>query len=48
MHYRSPVLPRLTQPVIDMAIGVVRRLGLSDEVVVVGCKREVSWQPEVP
>lgn len=42
MQYRSPVLHRLTQPVVDMAIRGVGRIGLGDEVVVVGRKREVS------
>ncbi len=41
MHYRSPVLPSLTQPVLDIGLWVVSRMGQGDEVAVVGRKRAV-------
>lgn len=38
MQYRSPFLPRLPQPFINLVVHLVGRLGLGDEVVVVGRK----------
>ena len=46
MQYRSPFLPRLTQPFINLAVHLVGRLGLGDEVVVVG--RKVSLGTTIP
>jgi 2-polyprenyl-3-methyl-5-hydroxy-6-metoxy-1,4-benzoquinol methylase/Zn ribbon nucleic-acid-binding protein len=48
MQYRSRFLPRLTQPFIDLAIQMVRRIGLGDEVVVVGRRPKVSSGATVP
>ena len=39
MHYRSPVLPLLTQPILDMGLRAASRMGLGDEVAVVGRRR---------
>ena len=36
MHYRSPVLPWLTQPILSMVLWIASRMGLGDEVAVVG------------
>ena len=36
MHYRSPVLPWLTQPILNMGLWLASRMGLGDEVAVIG------------